>query len=167
MGGGPGFRVHQMGGGMPRRRPAGSGQTEAQPQGFAALSQLIPLLLIFVLPLLSSLFTGSGSSGPSFRYDAPQKPYTMHRVTPTYKVDYFLNPKEVDGYTNRQFNNLDRKAENEFVTSLQYQCEHESQIKRQRINDATGFFFTDENRLRAARAMAMPACERIDTLRRR
>lgn len=152
---------------MPRRRPAGSGQAEAGPQGLAALGQLIPLLLIFVLPLLSSLFTGSGSSGPSFRFDTPQRPHTMHRVTPNFKVDYFVNPKEVDGYSHRQFTNLDKKAENEFVTTLQYQCEHEAQIKRQAINDATGFFFTDENRLRAARAMAMPGCERLDGLRRR
>ncbi|KAK5076431.1 Chaperone protein dnaJ [Lithohypha guttulata] len=167
MGGGPGFRVHQMGGGMPRRRPAGSGQTEQAPQGLAAFTQLIPLLLIFILPLLSSLFTGGTTAGPSFRFDSPQRPYTMHRVTPNYKVDYFVNPKDVDGYTDKKFRNLDKTAEVEYVTTLQYQCEHESQRKRQAIADATGFFFTDEAQLRAARAMAMPACERLDGLRRR
>lgn len=151
---------------MPRRRPAGSGQAAQNPQGLAAFTQLLPLLLIFILPLLSSLFSGSTSAGPSFRFDTPHKPYTMHRVTPNYKVDYFVNPKEVDGYTDKKFRSLDRKAEVEYVTTLQYQCEHENQRKRQAINDATGFFFTDENQLRAARAMAMPACERIDGLRR-
>lgn len=167
MGGGPGFRVHQMGGGVPRRRPAGSGQAEANPTGLAAFTQLLPLLLIFVLPLLSSLFTGSGSSGPGLRFDGPVKPFTMHRTTPNYNVDYFLNPKEVDGYSDKKLKSLDRKAEVEYVTTLQYQCEHESTRKRQALNDATGFFFTDEAQLRAARAMAMPACERLDDLRRR
>ena len=166
MGGGPGFRVHQMGGGMPRRRPANSGQAEAGPAGLAAFTQLIPLLLIFVLPLLSSLFTGDGVSGPRFRFDTPAKPYTMQRSTPNYKVDYFLNPKDVDGYTERKFKALDKKAEVEFVTTLQYQCENEAQRKRQALNDATGFFFTDEVQLRAARAMPMPSCERLDSLRR-
>lgn len=166
MGGGPGYRVHRMGGGTPRRRPANSGQTEA-PTGMAAFTQLLPLLLIFVLPLLSSLFTGSGSAGPGLRFDGPVKPFTMHRTTPTYKVDYFLNPREVDGYTEKNFKTLDKKAEVEYVHTLQYQCEHESNVKRQAINDATGFFFTNEAALRAARAMPMAACERLDDLRRR
>lgn len=166
MGGGPGFRVHQMGGGMPRRRPANSGQAE-QPQGLAALTQLLPLLLIFLLPLITGLFSGGGTSGPSFRFDHSEGKHTMHRTTPNYKVNYFLNPKDVDGYSDRNFRALDKKAEVEFVTTLQYHCEHESNVKRQAINDATGFFFTDEAQLRAARMMAMPACERLDGLRHR
>ncbi len=164
MGGGPGFRVHQMGGGVPRRRPAGSGQAEQNPTGLAALTQLLPLLLIFILPLLTSLFTGSGSSGPGMRFDAPARPYTMHRTTPNYKFDYYLNPKEVDTYTEKKLKQLDRKAEVDFVATLQYQCENESIRKRQAINDATGFFFTDENQLRAARAIPMVACERLNDL---
>lgn len=99
------------------------------------------------------------------RFDGPVKPWTMHRTTPGYKVDYFLNPKEVDGYTEKKFKSLDRKAEVDYVTTLQYQCERESTIKRNAINDATGFFFTDEAQLRAARAMSMPGCERLDELR--
>lgn len=150
---------------MPRRRPANSGQAEQGPQGLAALYQLLPLLLMFLLPFLSSIFSGDSSSSPSFRFDTPHKPYTMHRVTPNYKIDYFVNPKQVDGYTDKKFRTLDKKAENEFVTTLQYQCEHESQRKRQAINDATGFFFTDEAQLKAARAMPMPACSRLDSLR--
>lgn len=152
---------------MPRRRPANSGQAQQGPQGLAALYQLLPLLLMFLLPFLSSIFSGEGSSGPSFRFDTPHKPYTMHRVTPNYKIDYFLNPKQVEGFTDKKFKSLDKKAEVEFVTTLQYQCENESQRKRQAINDATGFFFTDEAQLKAARSMPMPACERIDSLTRR
>lgn len=168
MGGGPGFRVHQMGGGAPRRRPANSGQAQQQgPQGLAALYQLLPLLLMFLLPFLSSIFTGESSSGPSIRFDTPHKPYTMHRVTPNYKIDYYVNPKQVDGYSDKKFKSLDKKAEVEFVTTLQYQCQHESQRKQQAINDATGFFFTDEAQLKAARAMPMAACERLDSLSRR
>lgn len=153
-----------MGGQNPRRRPQQPG-TEAAPSGIAALTQLLPLLFLFILPLLSSLFTGSGSSGPSIRYDAAGPPFTMHRVTPNYKVDYFVNPSEVDGYKARQFNQLDQRAEVEYVSLLQYQCEGETQRKHRMINDATGFFFTDEDQLREARNMPMPGCSRLDELR--
>jgi DnaJ homolog subfamily B member 12 len=149
MGGGPGFTVHRMGGNRPRARPRDA--SEPPPSGFAALTQLLPLLLLFVLPLLSSFFTGSTPSGPQFRYQAAP-PHTMRRVTPRYKIDYYLNPAEVDGYSSRQFGALD-------------QCENEVQRQRHEINEATGFFFTDENRLQRARNMPMPGCQRLDELK--
>lgn len=164
MGGGPGFTVHRMGGQNPRRRPRESG-TEPAPSGIAALTQLLPLLLLFLLPLLSSLFTGSGSSGPSMRFDAAVPPQTLHRVTPKFKIDYFINPTEVEGWKARQFNQLDQKAESDYITSLRYQCESEFQRQQRDINDATGFFFTDEDALRRARNMPMPGCKRLNELR--
>jgi DnaJ homolog subfamily B member 12 len=162
MGGGPGFTVHQMGGRNPRRRPRNGNEPE---QSGSALMQLLPLLLLFILPLLSSLFSGEGSSGPGFRFDAPQPPMTMHRVTPKHKVDYYVNPKEVDGWQSSKLRDLDKKAENEYIHIMQYQCADETQRKRNEIQDAHGFFFTDEARLKRARERRMPACERLDDLR--
>jgi hypothetical protein len=163
MGGGPGFTVHQMGGGMPRRRPRTGNEPEQG--GFAGLAQLLPLLLLFILPLLSNLFSGSGSSGPSFRFDQPQPPMTMHRVTPKYKIDYYVNPSDVDGWKAGKFHELDKKAEVEYISIMQYQCADESARKRNEIQDAQGFFFTDEARLKRARERKMPACERLNELR--
>ncbi|KAJ9607699.1 Chaperone protein dnaJ [Cladophialophora chaetospira] len=163
MGGGPGFTVHRMGGNRPRTRPRDG--SEPAPSGLSAFTQLLPLLLLFILPLLSSLFTGSSSSGPQVRYDSPHPPHTMHRVTPKYRVDYFINPAEVDGYTSRQFSSLDQRAEVDYVSTLQYQCENEVQRQRHEINEATGFFFTDENRLQRARNMPMPGCRRLNELK--
>ncbi|ETN47119.1 uncharacterized protein HMPREF1541_01309 [Cyphellophora europaea CBS 101466] len=163
MGGGPGFTVHRMGGGVPRRRPR-TGQ-EPQQGGLGALTQLLPLLLLFILPILSSLFSGSGSSGPGFRFDAPQPPMTMHRVTPRFKIDYFVNPAEVDGWKSSKLHDLDKKAELEYVSIMKYQCSDEAVRKRNEIQDAQGFFFTDEARLKRARERKMPACERLDELR--
>ena len=163
MGGGPGFTVHRMGGGVPRRRPR-TGDEPPQ-SGLSALGQLLPLLLLFILPLLSSLFTGSGTSGPSVRYDNPVPPMTMHRITPKYKIDYWVNPVEVEGWKSNKMYGLDQRAEVDYVTHLKYQCEGESQRRRQEIQDSTDFFFTDEDRLRRARAMPMPGCRRLDELR--
>jgi len=164
MGGGPGFTVHRMGGTTPRRRPR-EANGETAPTGFSALTQLLPLLLLFILPLLSSFFTGSGDSGPSVRFDSPVPPHTIHRVTPRYKVDYFVNPAEIDGWKPRQLSSLDQRAEVDYVTNLKYQCETEVHRKRQEINEATGFFYTDEERLKRARTMPMPGCRRLDELK--
>ena len=163
MGGGPGFTVHRMGGNRPRARPRDASETT--PSGLTALTQLLPLLLLFVLPLLSSFFTGSSSSGPHVRYDSPVPPNTMHRVTPRYKIDYFLNPLEVNEYTSRQFSSLDQRAEVDYVTTLKYQCENEVHRQRHEINEAIGFFFTDEGRVQRARTMPMPGCRRLDDLK--
>jgi len=149
---------------VPRPRPRNAHEGTSS-SGLSTLTQLLPLLLLFVLPLLSSLFSGSTPSGPSVRFDSPVPPLTMHRVTPKYKIDYFVNPVEVEGWKARQFSSLDQRAEVDYISSLKYQCEVESQRKRQEINDATGFFFTDEERLRRARTMPMPGCRRLDELR--
>lgn len=164
MGGGPGFTVHRMGGGVPRRRPRTAGE-EPQQGGFAALAQLLPLLLLFLLPLLSSFFSGTTSTGPSVRYDGAVPPMTMHRITPRYKIDYWINPVEVEGWKANKMHGLDQRAETDYVTHLRYQCEGETYRKRQEIQDSTGFFFTDESRLRRAREMPMPGCRRLDEMR--
>lgn len=90
---------------------------------------------------------------------------TMHRVTPRYKVDYYVNPKDVDGWKSSKLHDLDKKAETEYVHIMQYQCADESARKRNEMQEAQGFFFTDEVRLKRARERRMPACERLDDLR--
>ncbi|KAI4207190.1 MAG: hypothetical protein LQ346_000684 [Caloplaca aetnensis] len=123
LGGGPGFRVHQFGGGRPRRRPQeANGTSERPPQStMSVLSNLLPLLILFVFPLLSSIFSSSSPSGPSIRFNTPEPPYVMQRTTPRLRVDYFLNPAEVEDYSNRNFRDLDRKAENSYVANLQFE----------------------------------------------
>ena len=167
MNGGPGFTVHRMGGATPRRRPRGEEQAEGPPpSGFQALTQLLPLLLLFILPLLSSLFSGgTGSSGPSIRFDSAVPPMTMHRITPKYKVDYFVNPTEVDGYSGRKFHQLDQRAEVDYISNLQYNCEVERNTKSQLLQDAQGWFSIDEDKVRQARQMQMRSCSRLDEMR--
>ena len=167
MGGGPGFAVHRMGGNTPRRRPRdANGQAEPPPSGLAALTQLLPLLLLFILPLLSSFFSGSSTpSGPDVRFDSPVPPHTMHRITPKFKVDYFVNPVQVEGYNSRKMHQLDQRAEVEFISSLRYNCEVEKNTRQQLVQDAHGWFTVDQEKLREARAMDMRSCRRLDDMR--
>lgn len=170
MGGGPGFRVHQFGGARPRRRPREANPaSEEMPSPWDTFRQLLPLILLFVLPLLSSLFSGSSTTpaGPSYRFDAAVPPHTMQRTTPKLKIDYFLIPGDVDDFSQRKFSQLDRKVEVEYVTKLRYACENEVQTRERMIQDAQGWFFPDVEKMKAARSMDLKSCQRLESLKGR
>ena len=164
LGGGPGFRVHQFGGGQPRRRPRtanGSPEEQRQQTTMGALSNLLPLLILFVLPLLSSLFSSAMPSGPSIHFQ-PGPPNTLQRTSRNLKVDYYLNPVDIDGYTTQKLNNLDRQAESQYVTQLQYECQLETRTRNRMFEDAQGWFFQDVDKMRDARNYQMRSCQTLD-----
>lgn len=163
LGGGPGFRVHQFGGGRPRRRPReANGTTDEPPQTTtSALSNLLPLLILFILPLLSSIFSTTTPAGPSFLFDSPKDPYTMHRRTSRLKINYYINPKDVVDYSGRKMSELDRLAENKYVSDLQYECQAEQRQRNRLIDEAQGWFFQDEDKIRKARNLDMRSCRRL------
>ena len=168
LGGGPGFRVHQFGGGRPRRRPREANDTEEPQQSTTSiLTNLLPLLILFILPLLSSIFSSTTSepAGPSFRFGSPQPPHTMHRTTPRFKVDYYLNPNDVADYTHRKFVQLDQKAEVNYVLNLQHECEIETIKQNRMMQEAQGWLFQDVDLMNQARNLDMRSCRRLDQLR--
>ncbi|KAL3450691.1 hypothetical protein BJX65DRAFT_249734 [Aspergillus insuetus] len=167
MGGGPGFRVHQFGGSRPRRRPRENAESQPTPSLWATFQQFLPLILLFVLPLLSSLFSGSPTpAGPSYRFEAVS-PHTMQRTTPKLNINYFVNPLDVDEYNTRKFNNLDKRVEVEYVTRLRHECESEIHARDRMIQDAQGWFFPDVEKLKAARTMELKSCRRLESLKGR
>jgi DnaJ homolog subfamily B member 12 len=169
MGGGPGFRVHQFGGARPRRRPREANTQQEQASGWNSFTQLLPILALFLFPLISSLFSGGSPvpAGPQYRFDGPVSPYTMHRVTPKYNIDYYLNPVDVDDFSKRKFSQMDARVEGDFVNKIRYECEEEVQERDRRIQDAQGWFFPDVEKIKEARAMELKSCRRLDGLRGR
>ncbi|KAI9754259.1 MAG: ATP-dependent RNA helicase mtr4 [Chaenotheca gracillima] len=167
LGGGPGVRIHQFGGGRPRRRPREANDPEAPPPSLrSTLSNLLPLLLLFILPLLSSLFSSeSASAGPSLRFDSPSPPQTHHRMTSNLKINYYVDPKEIVEWNNRKLNQLDQRAEVSYVGKLRGECEIEMDRRQRKIYEAQGWFFQDVDRMREARTMEMRSCRRLDELR--
>ncbi|KXS96063.1 hypothetical protein AC578_6390 [Pseudocercospora eumusae] len=161
MGGGPGIRVHQFGGGQPRRRP--HNHENQQPQSiFQALQGLLPLLLLFLLPLLSSLFSGSGTpSGPTMRFDAAVPPHTHQHMSGKLNIPYWVNPKEVTEYTPKKWRELDTAAERKYIGHLSAECEWEQSQRQRLANEAMGFFFTDQVKLERAKKMEMPSCKKL------
>lgn len=165
MGGGPGVRIHQFGGPRPRRRPR---DPNAPPEQAASLQStlmgLLPLLFILVLPILSSLFSsdGSATSGPSMRFDSAVPPHTMHRHTSRFKVDYYINPIDVENYSPSQLRQLDLRAENSFISRLNVECQQEENARQELVNQAQGWFYQDGEKMAQARKMEMKSCRRLD-----
>lgn len=164
LGGGPGFRVHQFGGGGPRRRPReANGNSDERPQStMSTLSNLLPLLILFVLPLLSSIFSSSTPTGPSILFDGPKEPYTMHRTTSRLRVNYYINPKDVAEFGSRKMSELDRQAENKYISDLQLQCQVEQRQRNRMVEEAQGWFFQDADKMRDARNFDMRSCRRLE-----
>ncbi|THZ05984.1 DUF1977-domain-containing protein [Aureobasidium pullulans] len=165
MGGGPGVRVHQFGGGAPRRRPQQRADPNAPPPSLLqSLQSLLPLLLLFIFPLLSGLFSGNGtSSGPSIYFD-PAPPHTQQYFTSGPKIPYYVDPREVSDLTSRKLKDLDRRAEVKYVNQLSNECEVQQSRRQQMYQQAQGFFFTDQVKLQEARTFDMPSCKRLKDL---
>lgn len=164
LGGGPGIRVHQFGGGAPRRRP-GTAQppgTEPAPSLSSTLSNLLPLLFLFVLPLLSSFFGGSSTAaGPSMVFEQPRHPMTKERVSSRLKVQYFVDPREVHEYNHKKWRKLDEEAEQQYVHGVHVRCQNEQFQQRKMMEDAQGWFHIDQDAMNRARRMEMKNCNKL------
>ncbi|KAL5594086.1 hypothetical protein BROUX41_001134 [Berkeleyomyces rouxiae] len=184
-GGGPGFRVHQFGGGRPQRRPGtqaggggpgpaggGAGARRAQPPAsmLQTLLGFLPIFFFFIMPLLSNLLSGlTGSSSappatPRMVFDAPAPPLTLQRELPRFGVAYFVDPAAVATYSPTKLRELDRAAEGTFVRVLRAECSSEAARREQLVYEAQGWFFDDKEKMEAARHYHMPSCRRMQAL---
>lgn len=163
--GGPGFRVHQFGGNRPRRRPAGArgANGEEQPSASDAFRNLLPLLLLFLVPLLSSLFSGSGStpSYPRFSFDNPIPGLSHEHTTPRFKTRYFTNPVDVTTYGTKEWRRMDSYVEGVLYERLQRECEFAQRQTQRLVQEAQGWFSVDEEKMAQARAVDNASCHRL------
>ena len=165
--GGPGVRVRQFGGGLPRRRPHNHEDNSGPaPNPLQALASLLPLLFLFLLPLLSSLFSSAFNStpaGPTVAF-ASAPPYTLSHTSASLKVPYFVNPADVTEYTAAQWRRLDQTAETRYLGTLRQECDAET-LQRQRLEqEAQGLFWQDTAKMERARRMEMRSCRRLREL---
>ncbi|KAL6706147.1 Chaperone protein dnaJ [Coniothyrium glycines] len=167
LGGGPGVRIHQFGGGGPRRRP-GTAQppgTETHQNSSSALANLLPLLFLFVLPLLSSLFSSSSTAaGPSFVFEQPRAPHTKERISPRIAVNYYVDPRDVHEFRPKDWRKLDDQAEKQYVHTLNVKCQQEQLQQRQAMENAQGWFSVDQDAMDKARGMELRNCKKLQKL---
>lgn len=91
----------------------------------------------------------------------------MQRTTPKLKVNYFINPVDVEDYSTRKFHQLDQRVEVDYVTKLRYECDVEVQHRDRVIQDAQGWFFPDVEKIKEARAMELKSCRKLDAMKGR
>jgi DnaJ family protein B protein 12 len=130
------------------------------------LTSLLPLILLFGLPLLSSFLSGGTSSGPSFRMDAAKPPHTKKWISRDHKIPYWVDPSEVSDISRRGREQLDHRVEVRLVTELNHQCAAEKQRQEDLMMEAQGWFFRDEDKMEKARRMELKACNRLNALHR-
>lgn len=167
MGGGPGVRVHQFGGNRPRRRPRDPNAPPEPPASLqTTLMGFLPIIFLLLLPIISSIFGGDSSPAPlpSYRFENPVPPLTLHRQTPRYKVDYYLKPTDVEAYSTSQWNRLDKTVEVNFIHGLSRDCQAETAHQSNMYNQAQGWFSTDAELVHAARNLPLKACRTLDAM---
>ncbi|KAL8354272.1 hypothetical protein RB601_003906 [Gaeumannomyces tritici] len=173
MGGGPGIRVHQFGGGRPRTRPrdgaaAGDQQQQAEPSILSTLIGLLPVILLFIIPLITSLFSGStGPAVPDVVFDMASGQHT-HRQVHDSGLNFFV--RQEDWAKIRQnkhkVSQLHAQAYVTFVNQLKRDCERESLQQQQLHEAAQGWFSVDQDMLERAKAHPKPRCARLERLLR-
>ncbi|KAI1354414.1 hypothetical protein F5Y01DRAFT_274037 [Xylaria sp. FL0043] len=170
VGGNRGFRVHQFGGAAPRRRPPTNGQPGQEQRPASAWETflgLLPILFLFVFPLLTSLFSGFGESQPAVPnmvFDSPIGHQTYQRTTPKLNVNYFVDPNDIAGWQDHRLRQLDKEAEVGFVRVLRRRCDTEMRTKQDLVDKAQGWFFQDPDKMKIARDFEMGSCKRLDSM---
>jgi DnaJ family protein B protein 12 len=89
----------------------------------------------------------------------------LGRTTPKLNLNYFVNPLDVDNFSARNFRELDNRVEVEHIRTLRNKCDAEAHERERRLQDAQGWIFPDVEKMKKARAMEMPACRQLDSLR--
>lgn len=168
-----GARVHTFGGGNPfqqqfRQARQQAGANDQPPETLSSLLRLLPLLLLFIAPMLSSFFNGSSgnygmNSAAHFEFQ-PVQPYTELRTTPHHHISYFFNPNDVKDYTPRKFSQLDKRAEVAYIKMLRHLCSREYDYKQQKIIDSQGWFSVDQEAYEKAINLKLQHCDKLNDL---
>ncbi|KAG9238386.1 hypothetical protein BJ875DRAFT_480353 [Amylocarpus encephaloides] len=167
MGGGSGIRTHQFGGGRPQRRPRDPNAPPEPPPSLGTLLRgLLPILLVLIVPIISSLLFGSDStpSGPQMRFDGPEAPQTDMRLSTQHKKEYWTSPADTIDYTKKMFDRMDANADRIYVQDLNYRCTLEEDERQRMIQDAQGWFFPDMQKLQKASKLPLKHCKTLGDL---
>ncbi len=127
----------------------------------------LPIILLFIFPLLSSIFSGTTSQPamPRMVFDAPDGPYTYARKTKS-NVKYFVNPKDFGPFKDNphKLSQLDNFAEVTLVRALRTECEREMMHRQHLREQAQGWFFEDPEKMDMANKYEMKSCNRLDKM---
>lgn len=148
----------QARGGASRR----NGQQQ-EPSLIESLKQLVPILLLLFAIVLSAIFSDSDEI-PNYSFTKTRS-FSTKRTTPNYKIPYFVEKSfDKKAYTSKQLKKFDLKIENIYIQDKRNKCSREQLLRNQMIDDAQGWFSTDQEKLRKAQKLPMPNCQALQDL---
>lgn len=155
--GGPGFRAQQA-----RQRAQQQQQRQQQLQAetplLQFLQQVLPVVLVLVVPMLIQFF--SGKQVPEYSF-VPTPQHTVTRTTPNYNIPFYVTEgfNKEKKLSKRQVHSFDTKVEHSIINEKRSRCNEEAILKNEKIEAAHGWFSVDQEKLEEARAMPMPNCQ--------
>ncbi|KAG7194224.1 uncharacterized protein KQ657_004939 [Scheffersomyces spartinae] len=165
-----GFTFQSFGGGGPRgfggqqarqrahQQQQRNQQQQAETPMLQFLQQVLPVLLVLVVPMILQFF--SGKQVPEFSH-VPTTQHTVTRTTPNYNIPFFVTEgfNKDKKLSRRQMQAFDTNAEHSILKEKRARCNEEMVLKNELIEQAHGWFSVDQEKLAHARSMAMPNCE--------
>lgn len=143
-----------------QRRRYEQQQQAKQPSGWDTIVQILPLVIILLGMLLSTIFA---ESAPDYSFYKTSR-YNVERTTPKHKIPFFVKPDFTKDISDRQLKNFDKKVEAQYVRDTQNNCAREQIKRNEAMEDAQGWFFTDMRKLEEAERMPMPSCTKLKNL---
>lgn len=166
--GGNGFQFQSFGGngfdpftGAPRaRRPPQQRRQEDQ-SVYETLRQVAPILIILLATLFSLVFMGDDT--PDYLF-TPTAKYSVRRETPRFHIGFYVNDKFAAQKSTLKLRNFDYKVENVYVLDRRSKCSREQMTKNNLMEEAQGWFYTDQKKMDVAEKMPMPHCQELRDL---
>lgn len=155
-----GGRWERAGGGHGRDHHGQSGHNHqaahAEQSNVSVFLQLMPLLLILLLSLASSLL----SSDPTYSL-SPTSKYSVQRSTSNLGVSYYVKPDFSTDYQG-SVRRLEQHVEEDFVSTLRNACFKEKNYKENMIWRARSF--GDAQMFKRAQELRTPSCDSLQSL---
>lgn len=139
-----------------QRQRAQARQQDVEPSLWDTVKQLAPILVILLATLISSFF--SGESTPEYLFTKTPK-YSVRRKTPQFKIPFYVGDKFAEEKSALKLRNFDAKVESLYVQDKRARCSREQVRKNDLMEEAQGWFYTDQRKLREAEEMPMPNCQ--------
>jgi len=163
-GGMPGSSVYVRRGGRWTRPGAHNTQThhehthteDTQGANLSALFQLVPVLILLLVSLFSSLFV----SDPLFSFDLSHK-YNVQRFTSNMKVNYFVKDTFHQDFTG-SLRRLEKQVEDEYVSHLRSRCFQEKSSRENLLWQAR--YSGSQTLFKKAQKYPTPSCNKLESL---
>jgi len=130
--------------------------TVREPSGFAALIQLMPILIVIFLSVISSLLV----SDPHYSLQATTK-YHIRRTTTNLHIPYFVKDSFKNDFTG-SLRKLESNIEEEYLNSLRQACYREKSYKENLLWQAR--YSGNSNLLNRAHNYATPSCDQLERI---